>query len=445
MQTFHFVQWRAIDRSRRVRLLALLVLLLGMLLLSACADPQMQAQLEQLVALNRTALEAQGIEPGNRLLIQGVDGNLYTMHPDGSAHQAITNDATSLRQYVQPTWSPTGERIAWTEINQRGLEPVSTLIVARYNGLQPIRYETPFAPFYIHWSPNGEWIAYLSNWRAIDEPSLALRVLDLQADPLGEESPFRTIVQGQPLYFSWGPESSRLLTHIANERIEFHTLEGEGESLALSPAQFSAPDWSRDGSRLLYADGSGSHQRLVLADADGNDLSTVPGQVQEVTDFDQRISFALNPTGECIAYIVSPQSVGTAAFGPLYVYELDGQRTRAIGNAPVLAFFWSPDGSKLAYLMLDQRGDSLQLRWHVWDGTSSQAYMPIVPTRTFLSDYLVFFDQYARSMTIWSPDSNAFTYAAVDPEAGSRVWVQKLDQAEPVDVGRGVFVAWSPR
>lgn len=445
MQPFHPAQRRATNGAGRNRPLVLLLTMLGaVLLLSGCADPQFQAQLEQLAALNRTALEAQGIQPGNRLLIQGVDGNLYTMRPDGSDRRAITNDATSLRQYAQPTWSPSGERIAWTEINQRGPEPTSTLIVAQYNGLQPVRYPTPFAPFYINWSPNGEWIAYLSNWHVLDQPSLALRVVDLQADPLGEQSPIRTIVAGQPLYFSWGPDSNRLLTHVSNERVEFHSLEGEEASLALSPAGFPAPDWSRDGSRLLYAEGSGNNQRLILADAPNATLAP-PSASQAITDFDQRISFALNRSGDHIAYIVSPDSVGTAAFGPLYLYEVDGQRTRALGNAPVLAFFWSPDGSKLAYLMLDQSEDTLQLRWHVWDGTSSQAYASIVPSRTFLADYLAFFDQYARSMTIWSPDSSAFAYAAVDPETGSRIWVQELDQAEPVDVGRGVFVAWSPQ
>jgi hypothetical protein len=81
----------------------------------------------------------------------------------------------------------------------------------------------------------------------------------------------------------------------------------------------------------------------------------------------------------------------------------------------------------------------------VWDGQENRAYAAIVPSRTFLQAYLLFFDQYARGMTIWSPDSSAFAYAAIDPLGGNNIWVQHLDDDEPQEVSRGIFVSWSPR
>jgi hypothetical protein len=48
-------------------------------------------------------------------------------------------------------------------------------------------------------------------------------------------------------------------------------------------------------------------------------------------------------------------------------------------------------------------------------------------------------------MTIWSPNSDAFTYAAVDPIMGNNIWVQRLDADEPQRVSRGVYATWSPR
>jgi len=109
-----------------------------------------------------------------------------------------------------------------------------------------------------------------------------------------------------------------------------------------------------------------------------------------------------------------------------------------------MAFFWSPDGTKLAYLATDDSGEMLRLRWYVWDGKSTQSYASIVPTRIFMEAYVQFFDQYARGMNIWSPDSTAFAYPAVDDENGSNIWVQHLDAEEPKEVSPGVFVAWSP-
>jgi TolB protein len=167
--------------------------------------------------------------------------------------------------------------------------------------------------------------------------------------------------------------------------------------------------------------------------------------MQEITDYSETISFGLSPTNDRVAYAITPVTVGTAAFGPLYVMELENGATRELSSTPVMAFFWSPDGSKLAYLVTDSSGDVLRLRWYVWDGTASTPYAAIVPSRTFLQSYLVFFDQYARSMSIWAPDSSAFAYAAVDPVQGNTIWVQALDETEPQQVSRGVFVTWSPR
>ena len=203
-------------------------------------------------------------------------------------------------------------------------------------------------------------------------------------------------------------------------------------------AAFPAPQWSSDGSQLLYAVGEAGAQQLILSDIEGN-------LTQEITDFDQNISFGLSPSNDRVAYAITPPGVGTAAFGPLYVVELESNRTRELTSDPVMAFFWSPDGTKLAYLVMDDSGEVLRLRWHVWDGTASKPYAAIVPSRTFLQGYIAFFDQYARSMSIWSPDSTAFAYAAVDDMLGNNIWVQQLDADEPEQVSRGVFVAWSPR
>ncbi len=419
---------------RWVRTSALVGILAALLLITGCADPAMQAQFEQIVAASRQAAAAQAIEAGNRLLVQGADGNLYTIRPDGTAQFAVTNDATSRRQYVQPTWSPSGEQVAFAVVDNSTGTAQSALIVSRFNGTAQRRYATPFAPFYIYWSPDETRLAYLSNWSGLSEQTIALRLLDLA----GESAEIVTLAEGRPLYFAWSPDGTRLLAHIGNERLEFRAITGESQALTLTSAGFPAPQWSPDGERLLYALGDGSGRRLVLTDPDG-------GTLTELTTYRETIAFSLSPDGTRVAYAVTPRGVGTAAFGPLYVVDADGRRTVEVSDDPVLGFFWSPDGEKLAYLALDDSGNTLQLRWVVWDGQRKRAYAAVVPSRTFLQSYLAFFDQYARSMTIWSPDSSAFAYAAADPRSGPTIYVQHLDADEPIRVGRGVYVAWSPR
>jgi TolB protein len=276
----------------------------------------------------------------------------------------------------------------------------------------------------------------LSNWLNLNQSTatIALRLVDLDANT----DRVRTLAAGQPLYLTWSPDGKRLLIHIDNDRLEFWDVAGDGASLTQTFAAFPSPQWSNDGSQLLYAVGEVGQQQLILADLDGN-------PTHEITDFPAHITFSLSPSDDRVAYVINPVGVGTAAFGPLYVVELESNRTRELSTLPVIAFFWSPDGTKLAYLALDEGEDILRLRWHVWDGASSKPYAAIVPSAIFLQRYITFFDQYARSMSIWSPDSSAFAYAAVDDETGNHIWVQSLEAGEATQLGRGVFVAWSPR
>ena len=430
----HSIQfsWRNILRPFALLLIA--TLLMG------CTTPEAARLLEQFIAQNQAILQAEGIDPTNRLLVQGVDGNLFTIRPDGSERAALTNDATSHHQYLQPTWSPSGNKIAWAEIDNRTGTLTSALTVTQFDGLARTRFQTPYAPFYMQWSPDETHVAYLSNWLNLNQSTatIALRLVDLNAQDDGPGQRIRTLVEGQPLYLAWSPAGDRLLIHIDNDRLEYWDVAGDGEPLTQTFANFPTPQWSADGTQLLYARGETGAQQLILADTDGN-------LTQEITDFEQQISFNLSPTSDRVAYAVSPANVGTAAFGSLYIVELASNRTRELATEPVMAFFWSPDGTKLAYLVVDNQNEVPRLRWHVWDGTTKKAFAAFVPSRAFLQAYIAFFDQYARSMTLWSPDSNAFAYAAVDETAGNHIWVQQLDRDEPERVSRGVFVAWSPR
>ena len=56
--------------------------------------------------------------PG-RIVVLADDGNIVTLRADGSDLRALTEDASADRIYRQPTWSPSGERVAWAEIVYR--------------------------------------------------------------------------------------------------------------------------------------------------------------------------------------------------------------------------------------------------------------------------------------------------------------------------------------
>lgn len=399
---------------------------------AALTPDQLQQQVQQLIAQVRLAREASSppAGPENQVLVLGEDGNLFLIDATSGERFALTIDASPRRQYLQPTWSPDGEHIAWTRLESRK----SVLEISRFDGSDRRSAVTPLPPFYFFWSPEGERLAYLSNWVAMDRPTIALRLVELIEGALD----VRTLTTGRPLYFSWAPDGEALLTHVEAERVELLRIDGEVEPLEITAAQFAAPQWSADGQRLVYATANGRAQ-LIVADSAGRELV-------ELTDYEGRIAFSLSANGTRVAYVVTEASVRLNTFGPLYVVDIETLRTAEVTNEPVLAFYWSPDGSRLAYLSPEFAGGRFGLRWSVWDGRRATKYALFFPSTVFVENYLPFFDQYAQSHRIWAPDSSAFVFAGTLPDGRSGIWVQDVVAGgEPRLLGPGVVASWSPR
>jgi TolB protein len=400
---------------------------------AGCNATAARSQLSDYVARQVATAQAQlpPKSPANTLLVQGTDGNLYLVSPDGERRFALTTDASARRVYAQPAWSPSGEQIAWTGVD--GAERY--LITSSFDATDRQDLPVPFLPFYINWSPQGDQLAYLSNWLELDEPTMALRLVDVAE----EGNSVQTLAAGQPFYFSWAPDGEELVTHIGNERVELRSRAGVTKSLAFTGGFFPAPQWVPDSDRLVFAKTDSGVQRLVITDLDGKELT-------ELTDFADRISFSVSPDGRQLAYVVTERNAPSSHLGPLYVVDTQTRQTREIADRPVLAFFWSPDGQKLAYLALDVANGMLASRWFVWDGKTTTGYARFFPSMVFLQNYLAFFDQYAQSHRIWSPDSTAFVYAGIAPTRESGIWVQELGEGvAPRRVAAGVYATWSPQ
>jgi TolB protein len=419
---------------RGLRTGGLLTLLL--VLLAGCSPTLLREQAQRLFVRSPAAqASTPPANPSNRILVQDTDGNLYIASPDGKERFALTVDASRRRVYAQPAWSPDGERVAWSALTRDG----AALFTSRYDGSDRKELNVPFLPFYIFWSPTGRQLAYLSNWRVVDEPSMALRLVDMAE----EDKTVKTLASGQPFYFSWSPDGSRLLAHIDGERVEVYDVAADGgdtQSLIISGGAFSAPQWSANGEQLIYAIADDQTQRLLVTDLWGQPL-------RDLTDFDGRVSFLLSPDDSQLAYVATDADVEASTLGPLYAVDVETLRTRELSDQPVLAFYWSPDSQKLAFLTLDTVNGRIGLRWNVWDRQGTRRYAGFFPSSELLERYLPFFDQYAQSHRIWSPSSDAFVFAGTLESGESGVWVQSVgENAEaPVSLGSGVMATWSPR
>eukprot|EP00173_Palmaria_palmata_P002413 Plantae.Rhodophyta-Palmaria_palmata.ctg2548.p1 GENE.Plantae.Rhodophyta-Palmaria_palmata.ctg2548~~Plantae.Rhodophyta-Palmaria_palmata.ctg2548.p1 ORF type:complete len:285 (-),score=35.65 Plantae.Rhodophyta-Palmaria_palmata.ctg2548:303-1157(-) len=81
-------------------------------------------------------------------------------------------------------------------------------------------------------------------------------------------------------------------------------------------------------------------------------------------------------------------------------------------NWKCLAFFWSPDSSKLLFLSSFRKSTVGTCRWGTFDLNTLKVakYENFIASPMFAHS-LTFFCSYSNSMTPWSPESDAFCYA----------------------------------
>ncbi len=129
-----------------------------------------------------------------------------------------------------------------------------------------------------------------------------------------------------------------------------------------------------------------------------------------------------------------------APLGALATLDVDAGTLTTLTVDPAVAFFYSPQGT-LASLHAEGAG---WFRWRIW-GDAPASGPRYQPTVTMLRDYVPFFDQYAQSMTPWSPDGSALVFAGRVEGERAGIWVlPAVAGAEPVRVAGGVFASWSP-
>jgi hypothetical protein len=359
-----------------------------------------------------------------RIAVLDGRGTLTAFDADGSNAVVIAESVSGQTLVRQPTWSRDGKRIAWVGLAADGTS--ADVMTAAADGTRPTDNPVAAAPFYLSWDPTSSRLVYLGGSAAAD---IELGLVDVAA------STTTPIDAGSPFYFSWAPRGKQLLVHVGTDRLDRLAIDGSHTSLGDQPGMFTAPVWTADGRTLVYATQSGRGQRLVAYD-----LGTQRHDV--LARFDGTIAFVVSPDGRRVAFqVLHDQTLVT----PLSVIDRKTGTIDRVATEYSPAFFWSPQGDKLLSLLPELTPQRLWFRWGVWEHGSSFTTGRFVPGLVFSRDYLQFFEQYAQSMSLWSPDGSAFVYAGENESGGSGVWIQPaIPDVAPVHLADGVFATWSP-
>jgi TolB protein len=419
--------------------LIVVVVVLGAWLISVAASPRPSAALID-----------------GRIVVVAGDGGVRTIDATGAAERRFDVTA-ALAQY--PAWSPDGHRLAIISLDDDGagvvvVDDAAPPTATAEPAPAAIYRSVDMPPFYLFWSPDGRQVTFLTS---------ELDGLALRSAPADGSDDGGVVRRGAPMYWDWTADD-RMLVHAGGDGPAgfIGELRMDGSFAAPSdimPGPFQAPAVSDDGRRAYVVTDVGG-QAIVTEDTDGGSRRV---GVTGATALDWSPSEAAG-----LAFVTPPGTpeVPIGPIGPLDILDTGSSTPRRLLDETVLAFFWSPDGASIAALALDTdapqpvasrlppgrpaTGDPSGVRTVVRlvvldaaDGTITLE-LPVQLSTPFINQVLPFYDQYARSHSLWSPDSKAVVLPLVDDDDVAHIAVVPTDGRPPSIVADGEIAFWAP-
>ncbi len=425
-----------------------------------------------------TSARAQGEPTAGSIAVIDPSGSLSVV--DSSGRSEVLSDGTGVA-FGFPAWSPDGSRIA--EVAGGANETSISVYEVRSGATDPssgsavIFRSATARPFYLYWAPDGRTLSFL----ATESHGLSLRIVPAGTGaPLDASGAGTVIRRGEPLYYDW-IGADRLLLHVGTGADAFLGevgLDGASAAPVLDrPGTFRSATLSQDGRYLAYVRaGAGGRDAVVVASRDGSSEHTVP--VFGIA------AVVFSPAGDSVASIGldRPGQTGLAfPVGPLRLIDAHSGASRTLLDGLVVGFFWSPDGRTIAALRVQVAGGSTAkagsilaaapISSHMATPSASPSAPPgappsapptevrvvfvdvatgeirsqraVQPGRRFLAELLPYFDQYALSHRVWSPDSSAILLPLVDASGHTQLVALRPDGGNILAI-EGEAGFWSP-
>lgn len=408
--------------------------------------------------------ETGGDEPGaGRIVYVSAEGDLASIAPSGEGRRALGREGAM--SFLFPAWSPDGSRVAALGAGASG---GGVYVFDDEDGSEPteLYVSRSGAPIYLYWRPDSAAVSFIAAG-----PS-GLDLL-LSAVENFEDEP-QLLTTGQPLYWDWFDEQERLIVHTGGPdgdgRITVVDAAGgtdvdEIESELADPGFFQAPVLSAGGQFAAFGEVEETRRWLTVRD--------LASQEQFRTAHVGAVAMSWSPSESRLAFISpsrSPRRGSDTYYGPLRMLDAASQDVMTLVDEQVLAFFWAPDGQRIAYFTLAQgmgeqvadadrgalraalrskgRGQHeavrLSLSIVTVDGGDPQRIVDFQPPEIFLTQFLPFFDQYALSHRLWSPDSMALVLPIIEDERPHLYIVPATGRGLRL-LADGQMGFWSPR
>lgn len=355
-------------------------------------------------------------QPPARLLVLDNAARLQLVAADGQRQTLATDVSRDVFRY--PAVAPDGRQIAYIAGDEAGTALLR--LDLRTGERQELYRSRENPPLYLTWSPDGQTISFLSN---LSGGGLGAHVVPADGS---RESELINSARGST-YFAWSSSSEMLLLHADGRLATYDRAANRLSETLGGTGLFQAPAWSVDGQTLFYVAQPATSGPLTPFVVESVLTRVDPGGAEPIVlvrEPQAALFFSRAPASDRLAYttidLTQPGPLAPDSFGPLRLVGADSRGTTIVSRPAehVVAFFWSPDGSRLAYLTATgAQMDPVSLRytWHVVavDDGEVLDLVSFTPSRDFLA-MVNFFDAYAMSFSLWSPDGRQLTYSTDD-------------------------------
>jgi TolB protein len=308
--------------------------------------------------------------------------------------------AAALLGFAWPTWLGDGDALAVSTIGAGGGEESrARLLRLALDGSVPLELLRdsagtplvgPRTPHYVNPSPDGRHLL------ALVPGQQTLRLLFVDAHGRGPAQP---LASGAPLFSAWSPRGDSLLIHSGGE-LSIVDLASAPSSrrLAANHVGYRVPAWSPSGDEFAVSVPIGRRASLEVWDREGVAQRSLGPSWNGA-------AIAWSPDGTTIAQAAQLPGDGSR-FGHLQLVPASGGSPREPYRGSFLQMLWSPDGAHLALLVPGAHEGSVG--WLILEraGERVRRFAPFDPSAEF-GLYTTFFDQYALSHRLWSPDGLA--------------------------------------
>ena len=377
-----------------------------------------------------------------------LDGRIHTMRPDSVSEQDTISPEKGF--YTWPVWSPDGTQIAFSGvppsvngpgtlslyISQLG-DSEARIIYANDPGMGPILNGMPHYPI---WSPDSSHLAFMAS---------VSQGLTLFLDDISDDKDATVVLRDSPLYASWSADSRYLMVHAGVDH--FLVEAATGRSVANFASQsigYRAPAWwPLDSNKVALLQSESGVQNLYIADVE-------TGERTLIDEIPVNAAFLWSPDGSSLAVAKSRLQNGLI-FQNISIFSPDGAKKAVEVEGNILAYFWSPDSSKLAYIILTPKRGVLHVMMLDANTGDRWPLMEFSPTRD-QSTIFQFFDQFAHSHSPWSPDSKSLVFAgrlqgegisvSINRQTGPQIYVMDIGPDPSVtSIADGSLAFWMPR